>query len=72
MALRKASSDERSLNGPQKFEQEKVTLGRQDLVAAHALLTEIRDLLEEFGPTWYSEELSDKMGAVLSTLEEEL
>lgn len=72
MALRKASSDSRSLDGGQKFEQQQVTLPRQDLVAVRALLTEIRDLLEEYGPTWYSEELSDKLTSVLSKLEEEL
>lgn len=72
MALRKASSDEQSLDGRKKFEPQQVTLPRQDVVAAHALLTEIRDLLEEYGPTWYSEELSDRIASVLSTLEEEL
>ena len=71
MGPRKASSDSQSLDGAQKFEQN-VTLPRQDLQAAHALLLEIQGLLEEYGPTWYSEELSDKMVSVLSTLEEEL
>ena len=72
MALRKASSDGRSLDGSQEFEQQRVTLPRRDLLAARALLTEIHDLLEEYGPTWYSEELSDKLTSVLSSLEEEL
>jgi len=72
MALRKASSDGRSLDGQQKFEQQQVTLPRQNLLSTHALLTEIHDLLEEYGPSWYSEELSDKLVSVLSLLEEEL
>ena len=71
MGLRKASSNARSLDGAQKFEQN-VTLPRQNLKAAHALLSEIQGLLEEYGPTWYSEELSEKMTSVLSSLEEEL
>ena len=72
MVLRKASSDRQSLDGHQKFEQQQITLPRQNLLAAHALLAEIHDLLEEYGPTWYSEELSDKLASVMSLLEEEL
>jgi hypothetical protein len=70
MSLRKPSSDDRHWQDSQKSEQ--LTLSRQDAVAAHALLSEVRDLLDEYGPTWYSEELSDKIASVLRVLEEEL
>ena len=72
MSLRKAASEDRSLNGRPKFEPQQVTLPRQNLVAAHALLNEIHDLLEEYGPTWYSEELNEKIASVLAMWEEEL
>ena len=56
------------MNGRPKFEPQQVTLPRQNLVAAHALLNEIHDLLEEYGPTWYSEELNEKIASVLAML----
>ncbi len=71
MSLRK-SSDDQSLDGRSKFESQQITLPRQNVLAAHKLLTDLQQLLDEFGPTWYSEELSERIATVLAAFEEEL
>ena len=61
-----------SLDQPQKLETSQVTLSRQKAQTVLALQTDLRELLDEYGPVWYSEELNDRVSAALKILADEL
>ena len=65
-------SADASLDGNQRIKSEQVTLSRQKAQTVKVLLTDVRDLLDAYGPVWYSHALNERLSAVLKMLEDEL
>jgi hypothetical protein len=65
-------SADASLDGNQKIRPEQVVLSRRKAQSVKLLLSDVRDLLDAYGPVWYSEELNQRLSTVLKMLEDEL
>jgi hypothetical protein len=53
------------------FRQGQVVLSPQTARAVQALLKDLRQLLDDYGPAWYSEDLSARLSDVLKELDKE-
>ena len=61
-----------SLGGGQRLATNQVILSRQTAQTLQLLLTDIEELLDSYGPVWYSEELQQRLSSALKMLDDEL